>query len=336
MKKIITIITIIIFPLILFTVYRLDNLSIKASVIKDIEFNHLAGSLYLPDHKGPYNVIIFVHGDGPADRTLDGGYNLIINRLTNAGYACFSYDKAGIAQSKGNWLNQTMRDRAKQVQQAIKAIKAEIQVKAIGTLAFSQGGWVTSELALLETPLDFNIVIGGAIDWQQQHIYYETEYAKSAGFTKDQIADYLEYIKKSDAFIFANDYNGYLSYVQGHHYESPMTEERFNFVYLNHASNAEAGIKAIKAPFLGVFGDSDKNVNVLNTIEVYKEIFKSIKKTDYQLYLVKDANHELLNSKYNQEKNAIALYTFLYGEAIFADGALDLIVDWLNKTLYED
>ncbi len=333
-KNIFIIIIIIIIFLVIFVIYRLDDMEIKAAEIKEIEFGSgLSGSLYLPDKKGPYKVIVFIHGDGPTNRTLDGGYNFIINRFLKSGYACFSYDKAGISKSSGNWLSQTMRDRAKEVENAIPEIKEKVQVDSIGTLAFSQGGWVTSELAIMNTPLDFNIVVGGAIDWMEQHIYYETEYAKSLGYTEEKTQIYLDYVRKADSFIVSNDYEGYVNYVKSHDYEAPMTKERFHFVYLNFGSNAKKGIKVMKSPFLGVFGDSDKNVDVLNSIEVYEKIFKDNKKSDYELSVIKNANHELLDSKYNGRKELMTVYSILYGDDIFAKGALDLMVDWLNRTL---
>ncbi len=336
MKKILLIIIIILLSLTFFVLYRFHKMEIQASEIREIEFtskHHLSGSLYLPDNPGPYQVIIFIHGDGPADRTLDGGYHFIINRLLKSGYACFSYDKPGVGKSEGNWLNQSMSDRAEEVLQAIPAIEEEISVDAIGTLAFSQGGWVTSELALAKAPLDFYIVVGGAIDWMDQHRYYETRYTESAGFTKKETKDYLNYIQQSDTFISAKDYDGYADYVESHDYESPMSEERFHFVTLNYRSNATPGISQIQVPFLGIWGDSDQNVDALNSIEVYEKEFKNSGKSDYQLLLIKDANHELLDSKYNEQEDTLPLDAFLYGEDIFAEGALNSLVDWLDKAL---
>ncbi len=336
MKKIILIVVIVLTLITAFVVYRLNEMEIHANKTIEITFgsvNDLSGTLYLPKKDGPYKVVIFIHGDGAANRTLDGGYNFIINRLVNAGYACFSYDKAGVSKSSGNWLNQTMEDRAKEVVDATSAIKKEIEVQSIGTLAFSQGGWVTSELALMNAKLDFNIVVGNAIDWMDQHIYYETKYAKSLGLSEDETNKYFNYVNKCDSYIKSNDYNGYLDYVKNNSYESPMTKERFKFVYLNYKSNAEEGIKEIKTPFLGIFGDSDNNVDTRNSTRIYKKIFDENGKTDYELHMIKDANHELLNSKYNENKDNLFIDSFLYGDKIFAKGFLNLLVDWLDKTI---
>jgi len=311
-------------------------MSLQASEVLDIEFTsefNLSGSLYLPDTQGPYKVIIFIHGDGPANRTLDGGYNFIMNRLLESGYACFSYDKAGVSKSDGNWLHQSMADRAKEVLRVIPVIQEKIQVEVIGTLGFSQAGWVTSELALMDAPLDFYMVVGGAIDWLDQHVFYESQYAKALGFTEEETKVYLDYIQKSDLLIAANDYDGYANYVQSHDYESPMSKDRFNFVYLNHKANATEGIHRIQIPFLGLFGDSDVNVDAVNSIAVYEKVFKDNGNSNYDLHLIKDATHELLASKYNKSKNFLSLDALLYGDRIYADDALEILVDWLNTRI---
>ncbi len=336
MKKILLAVLVGVVVLFGFVLYRLDEMNIKAAEITSIEFaaqHDLAGALYLPEGPGPYKVVVFVHGDGPADRTLDGGYNSIINHLLQAGYACFSYDKAGVSHSSGNWLEQSMADRAAEVVQAIAAIREKVQVEAVGVLAFSQGGWVTSELALSEAPLDFYIVVGGAIDWMEQHLYYETQYAKTAGFSEEETQAYLDYVRQSDSFVAAGDYDSYAKYVQSHDYGPGMSKERFDFAYLNHEANATAGIKQIQVPFLGVFGDSDRNVDVANSMAVYEQLLSENGNKNYELHLVKDATHELLDGKYNDLKDLLLIDAFLYGDGIYADGFLDSLVAWLDKSL---
>ncbi len=336
MKKILLSIGIIILSLALFTIYRFNQISIKSEKTIEINLNSkntLSGSLYLPNNNAHYNLVIFVHGDGPSDRTLNGAYNFIINHLLKAGYACFSYDKAGIGKSSGNWLDQSMNDRAKEITEFIPVINEKINLKSIGVLAFSQGGWVCSELALLDAPLDFYIVAGGAIDWMKQRIYFEKQYAKSSNFSAEETEKYLHYIQKCDEFIKNNDYDSYTNYVNSYTYEKPMTKERFNFVYLNYKSNAISGAKEIRVPFLGIFGDSDKNIDVDDSIKTYEKIFKENGNKNYELILLENANHELLDNKYNQDKESISFDAFLYGDKIFAKDALDTIVNWLDENV---
>jgi len=336
MKKRVTLIVILLVILAMYILVRLDAMELKATKEIELTFsseNQLSGSLFLPDKPGPYDVVVFVHGDGAANRTLDGGYNFIMNRLLEAGYACFSYDKAGVGKSSGDWLNQTMKDRAVEVVDAVSAIKKQVPVHSLGTLAFSQGGWVTSELAMMDAPLDFYIVVGGAIDWIEQHRYFETKYAETSGFSAEETNNYLSYIDTSDQLIAENDYEVYSAYVKQHDYEQPMSKERFNFAFLNFEANSIEGMSYIKAPFLGVFGDSDLNVDVEDSIQTYTSEFEKINKTNYELHLIKDASHELLNARYNYKRDQLPYHAFFLGDKIYAQGAIELIVKWLDTTI---
>lgn len=45
---------------------------------------------------GPFGLIVFVHGDGPADATRDTFYRPIWEALAKAGYASLSWNKPGV------------------------------------------------------------------------------------------------------------------------------------------------------------------------------------------------------------------------------------------------
>ena len=61
----------------------------------------IVGDLRTPSGTGPFPVILFVHGSGPADRTFFGYYLPIMERMLGAGYAVFSWDKPGTGESTG-------------------------------------------------------------------------------------------------------------------------------------------------------------------------------------------------------------------------------------------
>src|SRR5512137_667355 len=61
----------------------------------------IVGDLRTPSGTGPFPVVLFVHGSGPADRTLFGVYLPIMERMLRAGYAVFSWDKPGYGESTG-------------------------------------------------------------------------------------------------------------------------------------------------------------------------------------------------------------------------------------------
>lgn len=84
----------------------------------------LDGVLAKPPGGGPYGLVIFVHGDGPADATYDGYYRPYWESFARAGYASLSLSKPGVSGSEGDWLDQSMDDRAAEVAAAIAWAKS--------------------------------------------------------------------------------------------------------------------------------------------------------------------------------------------------------------------
>lgn len=332
-KKILLIFVVVIILISIFN--RLESLEIHNENSYEMSFysseKKLSGTLYIPDSDPPYDVVFFIHGDGPQNRTANGGYNFLINHFLDEDIACFSYDKAGIAASEGDWLSQTMEDRAKEVSNGLKVIKSKASINKIGVIAFSQGGWVASELSKKDIPVDFIIVVGGAIDWMDQHIYYEEKLVERRSYTESQKKSYLSYVKKYDEFIEKNDYNGYAAFVSKYDYEEPMSKKRFDFVHLNLEVNAIEGIKKMKVPFLGIFGGQDQNVNVVESYNVYNQLFKDMGKENFELVIYPDATHSLLKSKYEKKGFRLIFDSFLIGEDIFVPEYFDTLTMWIKE-----
>ncbi|MHA3913752.1 alpha/beta hydrolase [Halovulum sp. GXIMD14793] len=61
----------------------------------------LTGTLWQPGSP-PVAAVVLVHGDGPQDRSLQGGYAPMINMLLESGIAVASWDKPGVGSSSGN------------------------------------------------------------------------------------------------------------------------------------------------------------------------------------------------------------------------------------------
>jgi uncharacterized protein len=114
---------------------------------------HIVGDLRLPEGTAPFPVVLFVHGSGPADRTMFGGYLSIMERMLGAGYAVFSWDKPGTGESTGQ-INEgrVLHQRAQIILDAIEVMKKnpDIDPGRIGLWGISQGGYVIP-LALSQT-----------------------------------------------------------------------------------------------------------------------------------------------------------------------------------------
>lgn len=96
-------------------IYANDYQFVAEPIALNAGGNRLTGTLVLPketvDKPG---VIVLIHGDGPANADRDEGYYSLWETLAEQGYAVLAFDKAGVGGSSGNWLHQTMSDRAKE------------------------------------------------------------------------------------------------------------------------------------------------------------------------------------------------------------------------------
>lgn len=152
--------------------------------------SQLAAALILPkNHSPPYPVVVFVHGDGALPYDAYGYYQPLWNHLAKQGVASFSWDKAGVGGSRGNWLYQSMEDRADEVIAAIdylRTLKA-VNTDHIGLMGFSQAGWVLPLVSARSAYPDFMVSVSGAINWLEQRDYLTRNRLSKEGFSETEI-----------------------------------------------------------------------------------------------------------------------------------------------------
>ena len=122
----------------------------------------IVGDLRLPAGRGPHPAILFVHGDGPNDRTSGVTYPPIMERMESAGYATFAWDKPGTGESSGQIDRSRLGEqRAQIVLDAIEVLKArtEIDARKIGLWGISQAGYVMPRVLLASDDIAFMIAV---------------------------------------------------------------------------------------------------------------------------------------------------------------------------------
>jgi dienelactone hydrolase len=223
----------------------------------------LAGTLILPSNVENPPVAITVHGDGPQDRFSSGGYLPIINTLADAGIGVFTWDKAGVGESTGNWLDQTMDDRAVEALAARLAIAEldRVTIDQIGFLGFSQAGWVLPKVANQITPA-FTVIVGGAVSWREQGTYYNQVRLAADGVAPQEIAQRLkERIEKDDALFGAP-----ITPTA----QTDMEPDRLRFVANAYWEDSTADISGMQGPVLAIWGEQDLNVDADSDAATFK------------------------------------------------------------------
>lgn len=311
--------------------FELDD---HASVITPINFvsktDTLSGTLILPDQNNIKAVAIFVHGDGAQDRFSNSGYLPLINSLLDAGIGVYTWDKAGVGESRGNWLLQSMQDRADEAQIALQVIQDKFintDIK-IGYLGFSQAGWVIPIAATQSKP-DFSVIIGGAVNWRAQGAYYHQVRLKADNIGDKEITRRVSEQLQQDDRVFG---------VNGSHdisAQGDMSDDRFYFVIQNYLSDSSKDLPHMNGRVLAMFGELDLNVDAPKNACLYKNLLGN--HVDKTVTLFPNASHGLLKAPFfnYQLENQWPWWKqilFIYqGRDSYSSGALNYLTAWITE-----
>ncbi|TDH20898.1 alpha/beta hydrolase [Segetibacter sp. 3557_3] len=140
---------------------------------QDVEFDnpdksaHLAGTLTFPKSGGPFPTAILISGSGQQDRdeTLLGHkpFAIIADDLTKRGFAVLRVDDRGTGKSRGDVVNSTSADFAKDVLGAIAYLKgrSEVDKQRIGLIGHSEGGLIAQIIAAENKAIHFVVLLAG-------------------------------------------------------------------------------------------------------------------------------------------------------------------------------
>lgn len=245
-------------------------------------------------------IVVLVHGDAPVDATNEGGYRPMMEQFAKAGFTTISWAKLGVAGSYGNWLHQSMDERAAEVTEVIQWAmdQPELNTEKIILWGVSQGGWVVPKVAAQKkVPISKVILVSPAINWLSQNDYYTTEKLKREGKTQRQIQQSLEEEQQIVSLLKKN--TSYQEYLANTPEQEPMSKDRWIFVKKNLYSDAQLDLEQIEVPVDVFLADHDENVDVLETEKTYS---KKIPKELLTVFKIKDAAHNMMSSTVAQSE----------------------------------
>ncbi|WP_242217616.1 S9 family peptidase [Bacillus cereus group sp. BfR-BA-01380] len=328
MKKILLVLGIVILGLVGWVFYQNSYDMKQEEVTIQTKGNTLHGVVTLPKEKEKPGLIIFVHGDGPVNATYDDGYLPLWEELAKKGYASLAWDKPGIGKSTGDWLDQSMEDRASEVIEVIEWAKKQLDIdtKKIGLWGASQGGWVVPKIANASDDVSFSILVSPAINWIEQGKYYTEKSMTRAGATKEEINQRMKNNEKVLELLLKN--SNYEEYQNVTNDKGDISKESWNFIKKNVNSDATKDLSETKKPVKLIVGGRDENVDVKNTMEVYK---KEIRKELLAVSYLPEANHSMLKPQYvNSEFGMLVKYIF-DPRGVFDDKYVKSVSEFVDK-----
>ncbi|UNZ22269.1 alpha/beta hydrolase [Streptomyces sp. 891-h] len=281
----------------------------------------LDGVLALPEQgKGPYPLVVFVHGDGPVDATHDTFYRPIWESLARGGYASLSWNKPGVGGAPGDWLGQSMADRAGEAADAIAWARKrpDVDGSRIGLWGASQAGWVLPKIAARDSGVRFVIAVSPAVNWHRQGRYNLLAELRRDGASATETAAALRR-RKTVLELLARDasYEEYARTVGG---SDRMTAARWRFVSRNHTADAGADLPALRGiPVLLVLAGHDLNVDTAETKATYRRLLPG---PELRVAHYPDASHSLLEYDVENSPARLTLTALFAPRALFADGFL--------------
>ncbi|MFE9839109.1 alpha/beta hydrolase family protein [Streptomyces sp. NPDC005551] len=283
----------------------------------------LNGVLSTPrDGRARHGLVVYVHGDGPLDATHEGGYRPLWEANARAGYASLSWDKPGVAGAPGDWLDQSMDDRADETAAAIAwaRTRPDIDGDRIGLWGASQAGWVLPKVAA-RTSVRFVIAVSPAINWLRQGRYNLLAELRadgaSASRTKAEIArsDTIRRLLERHA-----TFEEYVRAMRGN--ADGMTPGRWRFVSKNHTADATRDLRALHGvPVLLTLAGHDVNVDTAETERDYRKVLDAGGALTVRHY--PDATHSLVKRSVERSDLMLTLTAVFAPRSLFADGFLD-------------
>ncbi|MEV4243828.1 alpha/beta hydrolase [Streptosporangium canum] len=279
--------------------------------------------------EGPRGLVVFAHGDGPADATRDGFYRPIWEAFGRAGYASLSWNKPGIDGAPGNWLAQSMSDRSAEVDAALDWAKKqpEIDPKRLGVWGISQGGWVLPKVAGHRTDLRFMILVGAAVNWLRQGEYNLRaelqDQGASAGTLDAQLKRRAAQIRLLEKGV------SYDEYLASGLDNPPMSKDRWQFVLRNFRADVTDQLPKVRTPTLLVLGDHDRNVDVKETEAAYRAGFA---KDLLSVEIIRDGSHNAVKYELDHEESIMGTITAIAApRSLFVPGYLDTLTEYVQK-----
>ncbi|AXE24003.1 alpha/beta hydrolase [Streptomyces globosus] len=282
----------------------------------------LDGVLALPEQgKGPFPLVVFVHGDGPVDATHDTFYRPIWESFARAGYASLSWNKPGVGGSPGDWLDQSMDDRA---QEAVDAIawarqRPDVDSRRIGLWGASQAGWVLPKIAAKNPGIRFVIAVSPAVNWHRQGRYHLLAELRRDGASDAEVAAALR--RRETGLELLGRGAPYEEYVRAVGDPQGMTAARWRFVSKNHTADASADLPALSGvPVLLVLAGHDMNVDTADTEAAYRRLLPG---PALRVGRYPDATHGLVRQDVENSALRLTLTALCAPRALFAEGFLE-------------
>jgi pimeloyl-ACP methyl ester carboxylesterase len=264
----------------------------------------MAGTLMLPNTRGPHPAIIIVSGRGYGGRA---GNSSDATRLAQRGVASLIFDGRGAGESGGDRMKTTAEERYHDVLAAIDLLAArkDIDAKQIGLWGISAGGWVIPIAAQRSGKVAFLMLDVGpaeSLAEQQGHVVeYNMRWFAKEKFTEEEFKAAYAYQKKLvelswqeaswktfEPLVAKARQQRWLAYV-----DLPENLENGELDYFRRYKNFDnsAALRQTKIPVLAWYGERDYVVPPPENVTKLERLLKEAGNQDFKILVIPEADH---------------------------------------------
>lgn len=302
----------------------------------DVTFHNgtvtLSGTLCIPHTPGQHAAVVLLQGSGSETRWGTNRY--IADQFARSGIAALVYDKRGSGASTGDWKASSYDDLANDAVAGIDllASKSEIDPTRIGLHGHSEGG-IIAAIAASHAPSKVAFVVAedtvaGLV--RDQDFYRTSHQIAQAGFSNAEIKEALTLYKLMlDVACGTKPYHDLAAASQAvrekswYQWLAIPPDDSYLWSWYPKIGNLDTLVfwKAVRAPVLLVYGESDQLVPVDESIAKIEAALDKAN-ASYTAVIVPNAQHNLT---VQPEANG----PFFWWKA--APGIVDLVVAWVQQ-----
>lgn len=300
---------------------------------------NLAGVLCIPKARGPYPVVVFVHGSGSLDRKHWTLHPPLREHLAQHGIASLCWDKPGVGASGGDWTLQSFQDRALEALAAVQFLRGrrDIDRRHIGLWGISQGGWICPLAASLSPDVAFLILVSSPVgSIAEQDIFRVEQGMRADGMPERDIDKARAFVRRRIEII---RHGSFQSLDAAQHevagqqwftdYVHRLGPKDFAFAAKNIAYDGRHALHQVRCPVLIIVGERDTVVPSKESARVIKEILTQAGNSDVTLKVFPQADHFLHQARTGGPRE---MRSSKQAETLVS-GYFSAVSEWLRKTL---
>jgi len=300
----------------------------------------LHGVLVKPEGSGSFPAVIFIHGDGPHNRTMFGYYVPLWKKFIEAGYACMSWDKPGVGKSTGSFGDKTLfYDRASIAAGAVNFLKPrdDIDGKRIGLWGISQAGYIMPLLTTMTGDISFMIAVScPGMNSIVQGAYFIEKQLVNEGLNDQEAKKFADYYTKSKYTKSYEEYRKYVEllgkqpYLKNTGWVEISPKDRYAPLQPDSQSlfNPVSILEKTTIPVLAVFGEKDTQIPPKISAEAYREALQKAGNEHFKVIMFPGADHVIFKTITGSLKEWEDKFRNRHMD--YAPGYIDSMTVWLK------